>query len=89
LADLWHEFIKRNTGFSTYVKCNCILEKIYSNQSYEIDLNWKEQAYINLVLSKVFRIHDGRLFSDSAYPNNTRDIYRIVEEHMQTFDLRF
>lgn len=89
LTDLWHEFIQRNIGFKMYNHCNYILEKIYANQSCEIQLDWKEQAYINSVLSNTFRMHDGILFSTDPYPSNTKSIYQLLENHIQTFDLRF
>lgn len=89
LTMLWNDFIERNTGFKMYNNCNYILEKIYLNQPYEINLDWKEQAYINSVLSKTFRLYDGILFSEDSYPANTTTIYQIIKDHIQNFDLIF
>lgn len=89
LADLWHEFKHRNLGFKMYTNCNRVLEQIYSAESHEIELDWKEQAYINTVLSSTFRMHDGPLFSHEPYPTNTKPIFQILENHIQNFDLRF
>lgn len=89
LTTLWEEFIKRNQGYNLFVKCNQILAKTLNNQTFEIDLDWQGQSYINHQLSKMFRLYDGPLFDDTPYPKTTQELYQIIIDHLDNFDKRF
>ncbi len=89
LYDLWCEFMKRNQGYNLYTQANKILSFVYGNQKYKIPDDWKLHAYINYVLTKSFRIHDGVLHTDNKYPTDTCDLYSIIQHHLNTFDKKF
>ena len=86
LYDLWCEFMKRNQGYNLYTQANKILSFAYGNQKYKIPDDWKLHAYINYVLTKSFRIHDGVLHTDNKYPTDTCVLYSIIQHHLNTFD---
>jgi hypothetical protein len=89
LYDLWCEFMKRNQGYNLYTQANKILSFAYGNQKYKIPDDWKLHAYINYVLTKSFRIHDGVLHTDNKYPTDTCVLYSIIQHHLNTFDEKF
>ena len=89
LYDLWCKFIKNNQGYNLYTRANKILSFAYGNQKYKIPDDWKLHAYINYVLTKSFRIHDGVLHTDTKYPTDTCDLYSIIQHHLNTFDEKF
>jgi len=89
LTDLYYEFIKNNDGFTKYKNCKNILENSYKNNNFTFSADWQEQAYINFIMSKTFRMYDGELFSNNMYPTNTKDIYKIIQSHLDNFDILF
>ena len=89
LVDLWKEFMSRNLGFQLYKKSNCLLEKIMSNESDEINDDWRMHAYINYRLSKIFRLYDGILFEQEQYPKDTTIVHDLILTHIESFDSRF
>jgi hypothetical protein len=82
LYDLWAEFIKVNQGWQSYIKCDQILEFIFSNNYKEIDCNIIEQGWINYNLSQMCRLYDGQLFENNTYPTDTQTIYNMVQNHL-------
>jgi len=85
LAHLHQKFLDKNDGYSSYKKCMNILESIHLNQDTEITTDWKEEAFLNYNLTKIYRIHSGDLFNND-YPRNTKIIYNIVQEHLRLLD---
>lgn len=78
---LWEEFISRNQGYASMVKCNNIMSHILSNQSYPTtDLTLVEEAWILHRLSLIYRFYDPSLLAADTFPANATDIYRIVSK---------
>lgn len=84
LYNLWSNFIEVNQGWQSYIKCNQLLEHIFSNSSYDINCNIIEQGWINFNLSKICQLFDGEIFDQESYPSNTQDMYRIIQTHLAT-----
>lgn len=82
LYNLWSNFIEVNQGWQSYIKCNQILEHIFSNSSQDINCNVIEQGWINFNLSKICRLFDGEMFESESYPTDTQDVYRIIQTHL-------
>jgi hypothetical protein len=89
LVDLWHDFINRNQGYHAQQHADNLLDSVYNNRSDNVEADWKIQAYINAVISKTFNLYDGPLFEDNTYPTDTKQIAKIIEHHIKTFDQRF
>jgi hypothetical protein len=88
LAVLWKEFIDRNQGWQLYNLGNNLLELTFLNKKIEIPNDWKLQSYLNYCLSNMFNIFDGPLF-DKAYPNNTFELKKIIQCHIDNYDNRW
>ena len=89
LAQVWHEFMQRNQGWQTYIKCKTIVAQTLSGVDTPIVTNEIEQALINTMLSKTVYIFDGLLFEQNQYPNSTAEIWTQVQQHLAAFDHRF
>ena len=83
LWDLWSEFIRYNQGWQSYIKCNSIIDKCFSNQHQSIDCTSIEQGWINYNLSIMCRLYQGPMFDDMVYPTNTCIIHQIIEQHLR------
>lgn len=89
LAKLWHDFIQRNQGFTKYLRTREILDHIITNTNSSIESDWQIHAYLNYLITGIFRIYDGPLFEQEIYPDNTQDVYKLISEHVRTFTERF
>jgi hypothetical protein len=89
LVAVWQEFMHKNQGWNTWILCKEILKDIISGNERIIDLEIEQQALLNVMLSKICSLHDGKLFFDTIYPNNTIVIHEIINEHLTNFDSRF
>lgn len=86
---LWQEFIARNQGWQSWTLCNEALKDTISNRDRELNLEVEQQALLNALLSRTVGIFDGDLFTEPNYPSNTKEIYKLVKLHLDTFDSRF
>jgi hypothetical protein len=89
LIDLWTEFMARNQGWQAWTMCNSVLMDSIADRDRDIDLNIQQQALLNFLLSKAIGIFDGDLFDRPDYPCNTKQIYKLIKMHLDTFDSRF
>lgn len=89
LVELYNEFIVRNQGYELYSCANKLLNHVYNNHDVEIPNDWKLHAYMNNIISKIFRIHNGILFEAEVYPTNTTQVYKIIVDYVSSFDTRF
>lgn len=82
LVDLWYQFMQRNQGYQAFTKVNDLFDQIVCGVEAPIDIDWKQQAYLNYKLSMVFKIFDHPDLVDSDhYPLNTKHINQIVLAH--------
>ena len=81
LFKLWTRFIELNQGINSFNKIEKILEKIFSNEDFDFECLFFEEAFLNYNLSKICRIFDGVLF-EQKYPTNTKQIYKILQDHL-------
>ena len=82
LYNLWFEFITRNQGWQSYLKCNQLLEDIFANQNADIKCSIVEESWLNYNLSKICRLYNGAMFEQEIYPKNTQQVYNIIQEHL-------
>ena len=83
LYHLWKEFIDKNQGWQSHIKCSKILENIMGNIPMNIDCTIIEQGWINYNLSKMCRIYSGDVFNNIEYPTNTEQIYRDIQQQLE------
>ena len=81
---LWEEFITKNQGWQSYIKCNQVLEHSLANKDSSIDCTVLEEAWINYNLSQVCKLYTGPSFEGGQYPTNTQLIYEIIQNHTRT-----
>ena len=82
LYNLWFEFITRNQGWQSYLKCNQLLEDIFANRYADIECSIMEEGWLNYNLSKICRLYNGAMFEQEIYPKNTQQVYNIIQEHL-------
>ena len=76
---VFNEFILRNQGYHSQIKCNNIITNILNNLSMDItDCNLVEQAWINYRIAQIFRCYDHPLLINEDYPTNTREISAAI-----------
>jgi hypothetical protein len=83
LYQLWNELMGKNQGLQSYNKCHKILDAVYANQSYKIDCDIIEQAWINYNLSKSVRMYSGSVFDNDEFPNDAQLIYAEIQQHLK------
>jgi len=83
LYTLWTEFIARNQGWQSCLKCNQLLADIFANADKTIDCTVLEEAWINYNLSRMCKLYNNDLLSEQElYPTNTQQVYKIVQQHL-------
>lgn len=83
LYKLWKFFIDNNHGYQSLIKCNQLLEEIFSNRSATIDCTLLEESWINYNLAKISRLYEGPMFNSEQYPSTTTDIYTVIQDYYQ------
>jgi len=90
LVDLHENFLDINQGYQKWCQGHRLLRDILTDRYSAIDTDdWQLQSFINYNVSKIFKIHDGRLFDDDLYPTDTQQIRKIILDFQQTYDLDF
>jgi len=79
---IWTEFMHRNQGCQSHIKCSQLLEDIFANADKLIDCTVLEESWINYNLSKMCKLYDSELSKHKDYPTNTQQIYNIVQQHL-------
>ena len=82
LYDLWSTFITVNQGYQSFRRCDALLNSVFANESTVVDLTPIEQGWINYNLSQICRMHDGPLFDQDRYPEDSQEIHSIVQAHL-------
>lgn len=84
LFELWTKFISVNQGWQSLTKCLEILNYTYSDKSLDFVCTSIEEGWINYQISKANRLYDGELFTSDTYPTNTKNIYCIIQKHLES-----
>ena len=85
LYTLWTDFITRNQGWQSCLKCNQLLEDIFANADKTIDCTVLEEAWINYNLSRMCKLYNDDLLSEQEkYPTNTQQVYSIVQQTLKS-----
>lgn len=71
LIDLHKQFLEKNQGYHSEIKCKKILHSILQRQSVPLHLNIIEEAYLNYKISKIFNVYEIDLLEKKQYPLNT------------------
>lgn len=80
-ADLWtlhNEFLSKNQGYHSELKCQKIIESIFSHKSIPLDLNLIEEAWINYQLSQIVDFYDEDFLNTDQYPTNTLHLSDLI-----------
>ena len=80
LMHLHEEFLARNQGYHSEIKCHGLLADIWAGRSTAIDLNIVEEAWINWQIARSLRSYDLPILIGDTYPPNTRTISQAVFE---------
>jgi hypothetical protein len=78
LIRLHNDFLKRNQGYQSEIKCTAILKDIWAGRSTDIDLNIIEEAWINWQVARSLRCYDLPILISNNYPKNTLEISQAV-----------
>jgi len=78
LSTLYQEFLARNQGYHSQLKCQKILDAILNRESCKIKLNIIEEAWINFRIAEIFRCYDLPDLIQDQYPTDTRQIGELV-----------
>lgn len=78
LSKLHDEFLRRNQGYHSEIKCKQVWQAILHNESLDIKLNLIEEAWINHQVASCFRCYDLPLLSQDQYPANTSEISTAI-----------
>lgn len=90
LVSLWQEFIKRNQGYQLYLQGNQVFNQLVAGESFPIESDWQLHAYLNYKISTIFKLYDHPdLFEAEQYPNNTKQIYELIMDHIENYDKTF
>jgi len=80
LMQLHEDFLKRNQGYQSEIKCTSILKDIWAGRSTDIHLNIIEEAWINWQMASSLRCYDLPILISNTYPTNTLEISQAVFE---------
>ena len=83
LSHVHDEFLKLNQGFVSEQLCNQIIDAVLHNKSMPIKLNIVEEAWINYLVTRIFRCQDLPLLIADQYPTNTQEISKHIFEWKQ------
>lgn len=78
LADLHSEFLSRNQGYASQLKCSKIINNIINQKSMDMQLNIVEEAWINYKITRLFNFYDHPMLEKDNYPRNTLEISQLV-----------
>jgi hypothetical protein len=90
LCKLWQEFIERNRGYQLYLQGNQVFNQIAAGESFPIESDWQLHAYLNYKISTIFKLYDHPdLFEAEQYPTDTKQIYKLIIDHIENYDNKF
>lgn len=81
--ELYYSFIEKNLGMRSQIKCDKIINDIFTGNATQFKVNILEEAWINCNITQTFDIHsDIDCFGD-VYPTNTKIIHDQIMEKIQ------
>jgi hypothetical protein len=86
-TELWRvhqEFLFINQGYHSEIKCQRILESIFSNTPMTLDLTIPEEAWINYQLGQTVNFSDDSFLMQNQYPLNTSEISEKIFEWIRS-----
>lgn len=89
LHRLLTQFLDLNQGWQYYSKSKHVVDHALAGRKIEFDSDEISQALINSMLTKSIGIFDGELFDNDQYPQDTAQVWHLVDCHLTTFDQRF
>lgn len=78
LIDLHRDFLSRNQGYASQIKCAKIMHNIVNQIPMDMRLNIIEEAWINYRLSRMFDLYDHPALERDTYPGDTSEISRLI-----------
>lgn len=80
LIRLHEEFLERNQGWHSHLKCSKILECIVKKQTVDIKLNVIEEAWISYRISKIFNLYELPCLQQDQFPSTTEEIIKDIDK---------
>lgn len=78
LINLHRDFLSRNQGYISQIKCSKILDSIVNQTPMDIQLNIIEEAWINYKLTRLFNFYAHPELERDSYPSNTSKISQLI-----------
>lgn len=78
LARLHQQFLAINPGYHSEQRCRRIWAAVLNCESYPVQLNLLEEAWINHQAAQCFRSYDLDLLSQDQYPSDTLEIATAI-----------
>lgn len=77
LVDLHQEFLSRNQGYKSHLKCEIVMQSIMLNQPMPLALNLLEEAWINYRISRSFNLYNVEELELDNYPTDAKRLSEI------------
>ena len=79
LIDLYDQFLEKNQGWQSHLKCNKIVESLIRKIPVTLDLNIIEEAWISYRISEIFNLYDLSCCRQDNFPATTAEIIKEIE----------
>lgn len=89
LGTLLTDFLSKNQGWQYYSKCQYLIHQVFAGTNVDFSSDQILQALINSSLTKSVGMFDGMLFDQDDYPTNTRQLWDMIQIHLESYDSKF
>lgn len=83
LVRLHAEFLEKNQGWHSHLKCVKIMDAIIKQISMPLDLNIVEEAWISWRIAKIFDVYELESCTQDQFAKDTQFIIQEISEHFQ------
>ena len=80
LITLHEQFLEKNQGWHSHLKCSKIIESIIKKQIVPVQLNIIEEAWISYKISQIFNLYDLSCFRKESFPHTTEEIIHNIQK---------
>ena len=87
LIKLHTEFLSKNQGWQSHIKCSKIAEAIVNQENIEIDLNVIEEAWIIWKITRAFNLYDLKCLQEDCFPKETAIIIDSISRYYKKGNL--
>jgi hypothetical protein len=87
LIKLHTEFLSKNQGWQSHIKCSKIAEAIVKQENTELDLNVIEEAWISWKIAQAFNLYDLKCLQEDCFPKETAIIIDSISRYYKKGNL--